>query len=229
MNSSGAIRLGLLVLGCAATLAAEPYRPVIAPGNFTRVVNNPYFPLQPGTTSTFLEQDGRERRENKIAVTHATKTILGVKCVVVHDTVTLGGGLREDTFEWYAQDKQGAVWCFGSATREFKSGGRVLTTGSWEAGVDGAQPGIVMPARPKTGDRFRQGFMADVAEDICQIAALDEAVTVPAGSFKGCVQTREWSMLESGTSKKWFARGVGLVRAESTDGEVSTLLTTAAK
>lgn len=82
----------------------------------------------------------------------------------------------------------------------------------------------MMPARPKPGERYRQEYMPNVAEDISQIAVLDEAVTVPAGTFKGCLRTREWSMLESGTSRKWYARGVGLVRAESTDGEVSILV-----
>ena len=116
------------------------------------------------------------------------------------------------------------MWCFGSTTKEAKPGGRVSTEGSWEAGVQGAQPGIMMPAHPAVGDRYRQEYQPDVAEDIGQIAALDETVTVPGGTFKACVRTREWSMLESGTSRKWYAKGTGLVRAESTDGEVSTLL-----
>jgi hypothetical protein len=187
-------------------------------------VSNPYFPLVPGTTAVFIEKDGRETRENKIAVTHDTKLISGVKCVVVHDTVTLDGVLTEDTIDWYAQDRQGTVWYFGEATREFKSGGRVSTAGSWEAGVKGAQPGIMMPAQPKVGDRYRQEYSANEAEDVGQIAALEESVTVPFGTFNGCVRTREWSMLESGTSKKWYAKSVGLVRAECTGGEVSTLV-----
>lgn len=212
-----------------AALGGEPYRPAIDPAHFTHVVSNPWFPLVPGSTATFLEQDGREKRENKIAVTHDTKTILGVKCVVVHDTVTLDGALTEDTSGWFAQDRQGTVWYFGEATRQFRSGGRVSTDGSWEAGVKGAQPGIVMPAHPRVGERYRQEYLAGVAEDIGQIVALDESVTVPFGTFKGCVRTREWSMLESGTSKKWYAHGVGLVRAESTSGEVSTLLSVTRK
>ena len=217
-------RLVLFCFACFTALGRETYRPAIDPANFTHLVSNPWFPLMPGSTAVFIEQDGREKRENKITVTHETRLVMGVKCVVVHDTVALDGALLEDTFDWYAQDKQGAVWYFGEATKEFKSGGRVSTDGSWEAGVKGAQPGIVMPARPKIGERYRQEYLANVAEDIGQIAALDEAVTVPTGTYTGCVRTREWSMLESGTSKKWYAKGVGLVRAESTDGEVSTLV-----
>ena len=196
----------------------------IDPAKFTHLVTNPFFPLAPGTTATFLEQDGRDTRENKIVVTRETKTIDGVKCVVVRDTVTLAGELLEDTRAWYAQDREGAVWMFGEEVRELKPGGRVRSEGSWQAGVAGAQPGIVMPAHPKIGERYRQEYLANVAEDIGQIAALDETVTVPCGTYAGCVRTREWSMLDSGTSRKWYAKGVGLVRAESTDGEVSSLI-----
>lgn len=219
-----ALLLAFPLFAVLTAFAGEPYRPAIDPANFTHIVNNPWFPLAPGFSTAFIEQDGRERRENRIAVTQSTTSIMGVKCVVVLDTVTLDGVLKEETVAWYAQDRQGAVWLFGEATREFKSGGRVSIDGSWKAGVQGAQPGIIMPAQPKVGDRYRQEYLVDVAEDIGQIAALDETVTVPAGTFKGCVRTREWSMLESGTSKKWYAKGVGLIRSECTGGEVSTLI-----
>ena len=216
--------LASFILLATALAAAEPYRPDIRPANFTHVVNNTYHPLTPGTTAVYLEQYGREKRENKIVVTRQTKTIMGVKCVVVHDTVTLDGKLLEETFAWFAQDKQGNVWIFGEAGKEFLSFGRISTEGSWEAGVQGAQPGIIMPGKPKIGERYRQEYLANVAEDIGQIAALGETASVPNGNYKDCVRTREWSMLESGTSRKWYAKGVGLVRAESTDGELTTLI-----
>ena len=93
------------------------YRPTIDPANFTHVVSNPYFPLVPGTTFTFIEKDGRETRENNVTVTQDTRVVMGVKCVVVHDTVAVDGKVEEDAFDWYAQDKQGTVWYFGEATR----------------------------------------------------------------------------------------------------------------
>lgn len=223
-NTSGGLYLAFLLFAIATASADERYRPVIVPANFTHVVDNPYFPLVPGTTATFIEKDGREKREIRITVTHDTKMIMGVKCVVVHDTITLGGKLVEDTFDWYAQDKEGTVWYFGEATKEFKIGGRVFTEGSWEAGVKGAQPGIVMPAHPRVGERYRMEYAANEAEDVARIAALNETVTVPFGTFKECVRTKEWSMLESGTSTKWYAKGVGLVRDDSPGGEVSTLV-----
>ena len=203
--------------------ASPPYQPAIDPSKFTHIIANPYFPLKPGAVSTFHETEGSEQRENRFSVTHETKLIMGVKCTMVRDTVAINGVLKEETLAWYAQDRQGAVWIFGEATRETKPGGRVSTDGSWEAGVAGAQPGVVMPGQPKIGDRFRQGFLSCVAEDIGQIAGLDETVTVPSGTYAGCVRTREWSMLESGTSRKWYAKCVGLVRVECTTGEISTL------
>ena len=226
----------LLALATAVAIAAEKkageaagaYHPTIIPADFTNVVDNPYFPLVPGTTFTFVEKEGREKRENKVTVTHDTKMVMGVKCVVVHDTVSLDGVLLEETFDWYAQDKQGAVWYFGEATKEFKSGGRVSTAGSWEAGVNG-QPGIIMPANPKPGQPYRQEYSPKNAEDMGQIVAVGESVTVPHGTFKDCVKTKDWSLLESGHEHKWYAKGVGVVRTESSSGEVSTLISVTKK
>ena len=203
---------------------AKDYHPKIDPANFTHVINNPWHPLVPGTILNYIEKEGNETRENKVEVTHETKTIMGVKCVVVHDTVTIGGKIAEDTFDWYAQDKEGAVWYFGEDTKEFKPGGRVNTVGSWESGVSGAQPGIIMPAHPQPGEPYRQEYKSGEAEDMGQVVALNEATTVPAGTYKDCVRTKEWSLLESGSEKKWYARGIGFVRSESTGGEVSTLI-----
>ena len=216
--------LGATFATLAVAVAAEPYRPAIDPANFTHVVTNPFVALTPGTTAIYQEKDLRETRECKVEVLRTTRNVLGVKCVVVKEIVTLDGVLLEETYDWFAQDRQGAVWYFGEQTQEFKIGGRVSTFGSWEAGVRGAQPGILMPAQPKVGDRFRQEYLANEAEDIGQIVALGETVAVPFGSFQRCVRTREWSMLESGTTKKWYAHGVGFVRSESTGGEVSVLI-----
>jgi hypothetical protein len=205
------------------TRAKEPYQPKIEPGNFSSVINHPYYPLKPGTIMTFIEKDGDETRNRTVTVMHETKIIMGVKCVVVHDIVATDGDIEEDTYDWFAQDKEGTVWYFGEATREFKGRGRISTEGSWEAGVNG-QPGIIMPAHPLPGPPYRQEYSPDVAEDMGQIVALNESITVPFGAFTGCLRTKEWSLLESGAEKKWYAKGIGLVRIESTGGEVMTLV-----
>jgi hypothetical protein len=157
-------------------------------------------------------------------VTHDAKVIMGVTCVVVRDVVREKGVVTEDTFDWYAQDKQGNVWYFGEDTKEFHAKGKVDTEGSWEAGVGRNQPGIIMPGVAAIGEPYRQEYGPGHAEDMGQIVALDDSVTVPYGSFKGCVRTKEWSLLEPGTEKKWYAKGLGVVRTESTAKEVATLV-----
>jgi hypothetical protein len=147
-----------------------------------------------------------------------------VTCVVVHDVLRRDGTVIEDTYDWYAQDDLGNVWYFGEDTKEFGAKGEVSTAGSWQAGVNGAQPGIVMPARPAVGPAYRQEYLAGQAEDMGQIFAVGDTVSVPYGSFTGCLRTREWSLLESGREIKWYAKGVGLVKSRSTSGELSELV-----
>ena len=214
-----------LDIGCVALgLSAADYKPKIDPANFQARVDNPYYPLTPGTTYKYRETVLGETSEDVITVTHETKMIMGVPCVVVHNVVTKNGARVEDTFDWIAQDKQGTVWYFGKDTKEISPGGAVTTLGSWEAGVGGAQPGILMPANPMPSEPYRRAYRFGVAEDMGQIAALGESVTVPAGTFTDCTRTLEWSLLEPGSGKKWYARGVGVVREESTAGEVTELL-----
>lgn len=213
----------LIAVGAGAGTRETGYHPAIDPSNFSHVVNNPYFPLVPGTTTIFEERNGDDVLDRRVTVTHDTKVVMRVKCVVVRDLITIKGEVQEDTYDWFAQDKQGTVWYFGEDTREFKGRGRVSTEGSWEAGVNG-QPGIIMPAHPAAGAPYREEYSPNVAEDMGQVVAVNESVTVPFGSFTGCVRTKEWSMLESGTEKKWYAKGIGEIRIESARGEVMSLI-----
>ncbi len=219
-------RLGVLLIagGAVFVFGREPYRPVVDPANFQAKVNHPYFPLVPGTTRKYRETAGGETTESEITVTGQTKEIMGVKCVVVHEVVIQNEALKEESWDWYAQDKQGAVWCFGQVTEEKKAYGGISHEGSWEAGVDGAQPGIIMPAAVQPGKPYRQEYLAGKAEDMGQIVATNETVTVPAGNFGDCVKTKEWSLLESGTEYKWYGRGAGIVRTQATAGEIAILL-----
>ena len=206
-------------VGAGSASAKEAaYQPHIDPAEFGPVVDNPYFPLTPGTKFEYAETSDDGKYANEIEVTRETKEILGVKCVVVHDVVKNGDKILEDTFDWYAQDLKGNVWYFGEDTKEIHKDGKVNTEGSWQAGVDGAQPGMVMPAKPAPGEPYRQEYLAGEAEDMGQIIAIDESVTVPYGTLTGCVRTKEWSMLESGSEKKWYAKGIGFVREEAPDG-----------
>lgn len=220
-----------LLAGFMMNTMAAPPLPSFSATDFIpgAAIDNPYFPLVPGTTMKFLEKDGIKTAENLVEVTQDSKTIGGVKCVVVHDTLSENGALTEDTYDWYAQAKDGTVWYFGEDTKEFKPGGQVDSKGSWEAGVKGAQAGIIMPGVATPGKPYRQEYLAGEAEDMGQVVALGESVTVPAGTFTDVVRTKEWSMLESGSEKKWYARGVGVVREEATAGEVATLISITTK
>lgn len=229
MNKRQLIRLCLLVgvtlPVSVLTQAREPYRPQVEPANFSTNVNLPWYPLKPGTVMVYTEKEDDEVRTRIVTVSHETKVVMGVKCVIVHQVVTAANGrAEEETDDCYAQDKQGNVWYFGEAARVFKGLGAISNEGSWEAGVKSAQPGVVMPAHPTPGPAYRQGYLANVVEDMGQVMALNETVTVPFGIFTGCVRTKEWSLLESGNDKKWYAKGIGLIRAESTGGEMMTLI-----
>jgi hypothetical protein len=197
-------------ISCEEGCTPDPtYNPSINPGHFVAGVDNPLFPLVPGTR--YVYHGGGETTE--VTVTDGTKQILGVTSIVVRDVVSVGGEIMEDTYDWYAQDKEGNVWYFGEDTKEYKDGQLVGTEGSWEAGVDGAKPGIVMHGtQPATGVPYRQEYYACKAEDMAEIVSLNESVTVPYGSFDNCLQTREFTPLEPGVSEyKYYAPGVGLV------------------
>jgi hypothetical protein len=190
----------------------KPYRPRFDPAGFVRTIDNPFFPLVPGTTLVYEGMSGGERETVTVTVTDETKEILGITATVVQDRVFVDGTLAEDTFDWYAQDRQGNVWYLGETTKEYEDGKVVSTEGSWEAGVDGAQPGIIMLADPQVGDTYRQEFYEGEAEDVARVLALDESVTVSHGSFDGVLRTEDWTPLEPKIREnKFYARGIGVV------------------
>jgi hypothetical protein len=138
---------------------------------------------------------------------------------VVHDVVTEKGHLVENTFDWYAQDTCGNVWYLGENTKEYENGKVVSTAGSWEAGVDGAQPGVVMPADLQVGLSYRQEYYAGEAEDNAQILSLTEQAQVPFGHFRDVVLTKETTPLEPRVLEyKLYAKGIGVVLALSVSG-----------
>jgi len=192
--------------------------------NFVGGVQNPYFPLVPGTTYSYRQETPDGVETNEVEVTHDTKVILGVTTAVVHDRVFLEGSLKEDTFDWYAADKDGNVWYFGEDTREL--GPPVSTTGSWEAGKDGAQAGVIMLAHPKIGDTYFQENAPGVVADQARVKSLTESVTVPYGTFAPCIKTQEWTPLESGNRAfKLYAPEIGIVMEIPNHGEGPVVLT----
>ena len=204
----------------AAYVEGETYQPAFDPANFSDPQPNPYFPLGPGTQTVF---EG-ETEHNEVTVTHDTKTIEGIQAVVVTDQVFVDGQLTEDTLDWFAADNFGNVWYLGEQTAEYENGAVSSTAGSWEAGVDGALPGIIMLAQPQVDDIYRQEYLAGEAEDIAQVHLLDGTVTVPFAAFGQAVATDEWSLLEPGvTERKWYAPSVGFVYQETIEGGTGSL------
>jgi hypothetical protein len=198
----------------AKIVAGTPYKQAIDPANFVATIDNPFFPLEPGTKWTY---GGAEKVV--VTVTADTKLILGVPATVVRDQVFVGGKLEEDTFDWFAQDRQGNVWYFGEQTAEYSNGKVTSTKGSWTGGVDGAHPGIVMLARPRVDDAYRQEYLAGEAEDLAKVTALSGKVTVPAGMYSDVLVTEEWTPLEPAVrERKTYARGIGLVESRTIRG-----------
>jgi len=199
------------------------YAPKIDPANFVRRIDNRYFPLNPGTTFRYkgVAEDGKTRQTDVETVTHQKKTILGVKATVVRDTVSSHGRANERTFDWYAQDKYGNVWYMGEDTRELEHGKFVKASDSWEAGVDGAQPGIIMPGHPRRGDAYRQEYYPGHALDQARVLGQGGPVTVPFGSFKRTLLTVETSpKIDPGVrERKFYVAGVGDVKEHTVAGD----------
>jgi hypothetical protein len=148
----------------------------------------------------------------RVRVTTRAKVILGIDATVVRDVVREGGELVEDTFDWYAQDACGNVWYLGEDTAEYEDGEVVSTAGSWEAGVDGAQPGVIMPAEPEVGMAYRQEHAAGEAEDAAEVLGIDERAEVPVGRFTQVVLTKDFTPLEPRVLEyKLYAPSVGPV------------------
>jgi hypothetical protein len=190
---------------------ATTYAPNIEPARFTTEIDNPLFPLRPGTRWIYEGPVDGGTEHKVVEVTTETRPVMGVNCVVVHDLVHINGELHEDTVDWYAQDADGNVWNFGEATKKYDRG-VASAQGSWEAGVDGAQPGIVMKNDPEAGDRYRQEYKRGEAEDTAQVLRTGEQVAVRFGSFDHVVVTKDFSPLDPGVVEhKYYAAGTGQV------------------
>jgi hypothetical protein len=186
----------------------------LRPADFSADVTNPWFPLEPGTRWTYREttEDGEVVRVVVTATSVTRKIANGVTARVVRDTVALDGEVIEDTLDWYAQDDDGTVWYLGEDTAELEDGKITTREGSFEAGVDGAQAGVIMPASPEVGMVYRQEHYKGEAEDSGEVLALGQRASVPAGEYDDLVKTADTTSLEPDVLEhKYYASGVGLV------------------
>jgi hypothetical protein len=186
----------------------------IDPSGFTTEIDNPYWPMKPGSRWVFRETDA-EGSASRVVVTVLDKTKMianGVEARIVHDQVTEDGEVKEDTYDWYAQDADGNLWYLGEDTTGYENGRPKTKEGSWEAGVDGALPGIIMPASPRVGMTYREEYYKGHAEDGASIISTDALAKVPYGRFDHGVQTRNFSGIEPDViEEKIYAQGVGVV------------------
>ncbi|HUP11255.1 MAG TPA: hypothetical protein VM187_03570 [Niastella sp.] len=199
--------------------------PLIDPSNFVNSITNPYFPLKPGTVYHYInrvEEDNTITYEQtEVSVLPNTKMIEGVACQVVHDVVKVNGKVTENTYDWYAQDKSGNVWYMGEHTKSLKEEHGWTTEGSWKAGTRHACAGIIMWADPQAHawEVYYQEYLPGIAEDQGQVVNTNSTVTVPYGTFTGCVKTKEFTSLEPGVIEyKYYAAGVGLLKTEMAKG-----------
>ena len=198
------------------------YSPSIDPADFVDTIDNRYFPLKPGTGYHYrgVQEDGKTPQTDDEIVTAKRKVILGVRCTVVRDSVSSRGKLIERTYDWYAQDKYGNVWYMGEDAREVKHGRLVPAGDSWEAGVAGAKPGIIMPGHPRRGDVYRQEYFPKHALDQARVLGKSGPVTVPYGHYRHTLETVETSpQLEPGVAEhKYYVAGLGDVKEHTVSG-----------
>jgi hypothetical protein len=191
------------------------------PADFTTNIDNPYWPMPVGATwHVHVSNPQGESLQETIRVTDQTKKIAdGVTARVVRDVVYTNGKPSEITDDWYAQDKEGNIWYFGENTATIENG-KKDTSGSFEAGKNGADAGIAMAAHPYVGLTYREEYYKGHAEDRTKVLALGQQVEAPAGHFTDAILTDDYSPLEPTVSEyKLYAKGVGPVVAVSVSGE----------
>jgi hypothetical protein len=215
--------IGLAVAGAVAAVLVltvfkkSGYNPHIIPQEFVAGVSNPYFPLVPGQTRRYSLVGSADGLFMTVTATANTRMIMGVLCLGVQDRVLNSERLFEDTWRWYAQDQDGNVWYFARETKKYDYD-VVTEEWSWQAGTDGAKPGMVMVGNPQDylNREYRQDFVPGVSENKAQVLAVNETVTVAGGTFSGCVKVRVYSAQEPGQEEiQYFAPDVGLVLSES--------------
>lgn len=198
--------------GAELPQGSEPVE--LDPAEFTTEIDNPHWPMQPGSRWVYRETDGQGSVQRVVVtVTDRTKRIAnGVEARVVEDVVSEDGEPVEITDDWYAQDADGNIWYLGEETAEYENGKIVTRAGSFEAGVDGAQAGVIMPADPEVGMTYRQEYFAGEAEDDGSVLSLDERAEAPFGRFEDTLMTRDTNPLEPKVNEhKFYAEGVGPV------------------
>jgi hypothetical protein len=202
-----------------ASACGTTYAPVLDPANFVTAIDDPYFPLPVGRTLVYQGVRDGQTQTDTVTVTDQKKLILGIQTTVVDDVATHGSTVLERTFDFYAQDKQGNVWYLGEDTTAFLPNGKTDTSGSFVAGVNGAQPGIIMEADPQIPDAYRQECAAGQAEDTAWVVGTTGSVSVSYGKVRNVLTSLEATRVEPGSyDEKVYGPGIGIVREQALTG-----------
>jgi hypothetical protein len=197
------------------------------PAGFVSVIDNPYYPLPVGRTLVYRGVRDGQTQVDRVTITDNTKVIGGVTATVVRDVAKHGTTLLEATTDWFAQDTEGNVCYLGEDTKAYLPNGQVDTSGSWEAGVNGAVSGIIMEADPQIPDSYRQEYLVGEAEDTAWIVGRGGSLTVPYGTVHNVVTSLEHTVLEPDVvDQKVYAPGLGIVLEQALAGgqEVAKLV-----
>jgi len=203
----------------AGSSSSSSYEPVLDPSNFVSTIDNPYYPLPVGRTLVYEGFRDGQTQTDTIKVLDQTRVVEGITARVVSDIATHDGTLLEKTFDWFAQDKQGNVWYLGEDTTAYGRNGKTDTSGSWEAGVNDAEPGLIMEANPQIPDGYRQEYLAGEAEDTAWITGQGGSVKVPYGTVRNLLTTLEATQVEPDVyDQKTYGPGIGIVVEQSLTG-----------
>ncbi len=217
---------GLLMTSITQAVAApsssacSSYEPVLDPASFVSVIDNQYYPLPVGRVLVYTGIKDGQTQTDTVTVTNQTKVIEGITATVITDVAKHGSTLLEKTSDWYAQDNQGNVWYLGEDTKAYLPNGKVDTSGSWEAGVNDAEPGIIMEANPQVPDAYRQECLSGQAQDTAWIVDTTGTVTVPYGKVHNVLTSLEATQVEPGAyDQKIYAPGVGITLEKALTGD----------
>jgi hypothetical protein len=191
------------------------------PADFSTIIDNPWWPMVVGSKWVYRETDTEGSKQDVVVtVTDTTKKLAnGIEARVVHDAVTEDGKPVEITDDYYAQDSKGNIWYLGEDTAEYENGKVSSRHGSFEAGKNGAQGGIAVPAHPKPGMTYRQEYSKGQAEDKGEVLKTDVQAEVPAGHYQPALFTMDTNPLEPKNLEfKFYAKGVGPVLEISASG-----------